>query len=71
MNTVGSILLQAVREWGWLSYVLSSPQEITADLATPCAAHKYLLLHPGMDTLNRIAQICCHLPTSFHLTSGS
>lgn len=70
MNTVGNILHKVKREWDWLSYVVSSPQDFTADPVTHCSAHKYLLLHLGIDILNRISQISFLQPTSFHLTSG-
>ena len=71
MNTVGNILHKVEREWDWLTYVHYSPQEITADPATRCSAYKYLVLHLGIDSLNRISQISFHQPTSFRLTSGS
>ena len=66
MNAVGNIVYKAESHWSWqLSYVLSGPQEITVDPATPFSAHKHLLFHLG------ISQICFHWPTSFHLISGS
>lgn len=68
MTTVGNMLH---REWAWLSYVLSSPQDFIADPVTYCCAHKCLLLHLGIDILNRISQISFLQPTSFHLPSGS
>lgn len=69
MNIVGNILHKVKREWDWLSYVVSSPQDFTADPVTHCSAHKCLLLHLGIDILNRISQISFLQPTSFHLTS--
>lgn len=66
MNAAENIVYKAESHWGWqLSYVLSGPQEITEDLATPFSAHKHLLLHLG------ISQIFFHRLTSFHLISGS
>ena len=64
MNTVGKILHKVEREWDWLSYILSSPQDFIADPVTHCSAHKCFLLHLGIDILNRISQTSLLQPTS-------